>query len=131
MNWLRKPLDRILAGRRRAHDIGDRSYFCLDSFLVNLVLSTEEFFFVQIWANDGVSFDPIYPIARAYNTKVKGIVVEPTRDAFEQLCRNYENFPAIIKVNKAIHTHMKEMSIHKVDPERLSGLPNWSRGIAS
>lgn len=50
-------------------------------------LSTKEIFFIQIGANDGVSQDPIFK----YSEKWKGILIEPLKEPFNNLIKNYEN----------------------------------------
>lgn len=54
-------------------------YFCR--------VSPKDFFFVQIGANDGQSGDPIYEFIKKY--RLSGILVEPQKDAFERLQKNY------------------------------------------
>lgn len=58
-------------------------------------------------------------------------MLEPLKDVFEVLKRNYRNYPNIIPVNAAIHNTQKEMTIYRVDPEKQGELPDWARGIAS
>jgi FkbM family methyltransferase len=53
----------------------------------------DDFFFVNIGANDGVSNDVIYPFIREYGWR--GIVVEPLPPVFEELKRNYREFRGI------------------------------------
>lgn len=62
----------------------------------------EDFFFLQIGANDGRSNDPIYPFVNTYHPS--GILVEPQPDAFAQLQATYPNsdFPSLKLINAAI-----------------------------
>jgi FkbM family methyltransferase len=87
--------------------------------------------FVQIGANDGRSFDPIYRFVNQHRDRVAGVVVEPVKPSFESLQRNYRRHPGVATVNAAIHNTEREMTIHRVDPRRLKGLPSWARGTAS
>jgi hypothetical protein len=87
--------------------------------------------FVQIGANDGVSFDPIHAFVRAHRDKVRGLVVEPLADKFAQLSAAYADLPAIRPVHAAIHNTERRMTIHRVDPRLEHRLPRWARGIAS
>ena len=50
-------------------------------------LSTENIFFIQIGANDGVSQDPIFQ----FNNNWNGLLVEPIPEIFEELKNNYKN----------------------------------------
>ncbi|HZM03558.1 MAG TPA: FkbM family methyltransferase [Candidatus Saccharimonadales bacterium] len=60
----------------------------------------ENFFFVQIGAHDGISYDPI----RAYILEYKwqGILVEPQRQMFDSLQQNYKESSHLILENCAI-----------------------------
>lgn len=87
-----------------------------------------DFFFVQIGANDGISFDPIYDLVTKEN--VHGIALEPVASIFEKLKKNYAPFPNVIPVNKAIHKTEKEMVLYRVDPENKQ-YPDWTIGTAS
>ena len=89
----------------------------------------QDFFFVQIGANDGVSFDWTYKFVTA--NRVKGIVVEPLRDIFDELCENYKEHPQILPVNVAIHKTERNIELYRVDPKKSDVLPDWTKGIAS
>ena len=86
------------------------------------------FFFVQIGANDGISFDPIYNLVTKEN--VHGVALEPVASIFEKLKRNYIDFPNVIPVNKAIHKTEKEMVLYRVNPDNKQ-YPDWTIGTAS
>lgn len=86
---------------------------------------------VQIGANDGVRADPIYRFISRNPARVRGLVVEPVKDYFEQLVANYRHIPGITPVNMAIHRHEKEMTMYRVDPAKAATLPPWTKGIAS
>lgn len=114
--------------------VDKRDYFHVEPFLYRQIRQKGSFFFVQIGANDGVSFDPIHPFVTKYssnNVSIRGIVIEPMTDAYRQLCRNYSQFPGIVTINAAIHNTEKEMTLYKVDPKKLDQLPVGSKGIAS
>lgn len=53
-----------------------------------------------VGAFDGVSNDPIYGIVREFD--LRGLIVEPQKDAFEALRRNYAHHPRIVLVNAAV-----------------------------
>jgi FkbM family methyltransferase len=86
------------------------------------------FFFLQIGANDGVSFDWLHEFVTS--NRVRGVVVEPLSDFFAELCRNYRDHPQVVPVNVAIHRTAREVDIYRVDP-KAKGLPSWTKGIAS
>jgi len=91
--------------------------------------SRGEFPFVQIGANDGVSFDSLYEFV--CNRKSRGVVVEPLPRYFESLEKNYQGYPAILPVRCAIHPSEESALIYYVDPKRESEVPEFARGIGS
>ncbi|HOM64548.1 MAG TPA: FkbM family methyltransferase [Ignavibacteriales bacterium] len=86
----------------------------------------KDFFFIQIGANDGISFDPIYDVVK--KLKLSGIAIEPVKDYYEDLVKNYKN-SNVITVNKAIYEKSGKISIYRVKND--NDLPKWSKGIAS
>lgn len=87
------------------------------------------FSFVQVGANDGVSFDFLYSFV--IKRKPQGVVIEPVFDYFKELENNYKDFPEIIKVNKAVHPFEKEILMNKISPDAIDKYPEWVKGIAS
>ena len=87
-----------------------------------------DFFFVQIGANDGISYDPIFSLVT--KEKVKGIVIEPIPDIFTQLKNNYKDYPQVEPLNLAIHKNKKEMTLYRVDPKNKK-YPEWTKGTPS
>ena len=130
--WIRKF---ILSQLDRAGYRLERTDLNLDPFferrLQRLLDRKGSLSFVQIGANDGVSFDPLNPFIRRHGERITGIVVEPLQDKFAQLCRTYADYPRIHKVNAAIHNTERRMMLHRVDPRFERKLPGWARGIAS
>lgn len=87
------------------------------------------FSFIQVGANDGVSFDFLYDFVITRNSS--GIVIEPVTDYFKELEYNYKDFSKIIKINKAVHPLEKEIIINKIAPHVAQKYPDWVKGIAS
>lgn len=85
--------------------------------------------FLQIGANDGISFDCLYSFVT--QNKWKGVVVEPLEDFYKRLCLNYEFYSDVIPLNVAIHPTAKEFNLYRVDPKYYKFLPDWTQGIAS
>lgn len=106
-------------------------FFDFEALLYSYLHDHDRFFFVQIGACDGVSYDPLYKFVVRNHRKVKGIVVEPIKEYFEQLKKNYKRYPQIVAVNAAIHTTEKEMPLYRADPKKKKELPKWTKGIAS
>lgn len=103
--------------------------FNLKSILEKNFKINKPFVFVQVGANDGVSFDFLYDFVVL--RKSSGIVIEPIKEYYDELIENYINFDGIIKVNKAIHPIEKQLSIYKINPTSKSKYPDWVKGIAS
>lgn len=104
---------------------------CLEPLLYHRLEQTNDFFFVQIGANDGKLADPIYSFVTRNHDELHGIAIEPMRDVFKELCETYKNYQNIQLLNIAIHNTLKEAILYKVDPKKASKLPCWVKGIAS
>ena len=116
----------------RGYGIIRYEYFNFLELLLQACLKKNgNLFFIQIGANDGIRFDPIYEFVKSNRRKVGGIVLEPLRDFFEELKFNYGKCPNILPLNVAIHNSRKMISIYRVDPKRLDDMPDWYKGTAS
>lgn len=60
----------------------------------------QDFSFVVIGANDGMTGDPIYPFIRKYGWK--GVLVEPQANRFSELVRNFRDQDGLAFENAAI-----------------------------
>lgn len=85
--------------------------------------------FLQIGANDGVSFDCLYEYVTM--SKWSGVVVEPLTDFYKKLYMNYEDYPLVQTVNLAIHATENRFNLYRVDPKYYSELPDWAKGTAT
>ena len=104
----------------------DRFKMHLDELLVR---QGENFFFVQIGANDGIRFDGLYDFVT--RNRVRGLVVEPLTYYFERLRENYRRYPGVVPVRTAIHASETSATIHVPDPAKSESLPDWADGIGS
>ncbi|MFV8373858.1 FkbM family methyltransferase [Flavobacterium sp. LB1P71] len=89
----------------------------------------KSFNFIQVGANDGISFDFLFDFVIQRDSS--GIVIEPVKEYFDELKLNYKDFPKIIKINKAVHPCNKEVAINKIAPNAIDKYPDWVKGIAS
>lgn len=85
--------------------------------------------FLQIGANDGISFDCLYDYVTQHQWD--GVVVEPLEDFYESLCNNYKNYPSVKPIKYAINSNQTEMSLFKLNPNYYNYYPDWAKGIAS
>lgn len=85
--------------------------------------------FLQIGANDGVSFDTLFEFVTTKGCR--GVVVEPLPAYFEKLALNYRSYPLIRPVQLAIHPTEESFPIYSVSQNKLGAYPTWVNGIAS
>lgn len=88
----------------------------------------ENFFFIQIGACDGVSFDALYDFVLA--KRLRGIAIEPLPDLFQELKQNYAGCPSVLPLNVGIHRTAKEMTMYRI-LSSTNGLPDYVKGMAS
>lgn len=108
-----------------------RNFVFLDCILNKLLSQKGHLNYIQIGGNDGINDDPLYHFITWNKNKVSGYVLEPVLDYFNELEKNYKNYPLIKPLNLAIHNFESEMTIHRVDPKQAAILPKYSKGIAS
>ncbi len=111
--------------RKTGYRISKRSKF--DDTLDFLLKSQNDFFFIQIGANDGVRFDTLYYKLTSY--PISGIVVEPINKYYQRLKLNYEDYPNVIPLNLALHPSEKSIKLY-YDETKIPTEP-WRTGIGS
>jgi FkbM family methyltransferase len=109
----RKGLIGLLESRGYCVSFGEPATFA--GILSAFKSRREKFFFVQIGAYDGLKSDPIQAAVR--QCRWRGILVEPQRDAFERLKRNYANIPNLIFENIAVATSEGSLSLYTLRDE--------------
>ncbi|MDX5385994.1 MAG: FkbM family methyltransferase [Alteromonadaceae bacterium] len=87
--------------------------------------------FIQIGANDGQRFDPIYEFVTSENFKFSGLVVEPVPRFYRALKQVYCDQPGIKAINAAIHNDQSEATLYVVGEAYESKVPEWALGTAS
>jgi FkbM family methyltransferase len=93
----------------------------------------DDFFFIQIGANNGKRYDPIHHLIVSEKGKVKGIAIEPIQEYFNELQTTYKDFPQIKLLNKAVHNSESEQTIYKIAPgyetngEHLKGMSSFDQ----
>lgn len=86
----------------------------------------KDFFFLQIGANNGKRFDPIFNVVTSLD--LSGLAIEPVKEYYDELVVNYRN-SKVIPVNRAIYEENKKISVFRVKKD--VDLPEWTKGIAS
>lgn len=97
--------------------------------MLNTLHKRKKINFLQIGANDGISFDCLYDYVTQYNWE--GVVVEPLEDFYKSLCNNYKDYPNVKPIKYAINSTQTEMSLFKLNPNYYNYYPDWAKGIAS
>lgn len=88
-------------------------------------------FFVEVGANDGFAFDPLYESVVKHGWR--GLLIEPLPDLFAQLRETYEGREGMVFENVAIAEYTGQKTMIRVDPEavELGRVPYWAKGIGS
>jgi FkbM family methyltransferase len=82
---------------------------------------------LQIGAFDGITGDCMYPMVERHG--LKGVLVEPQRDAFARLTANYSRFPGFQFVNAAIAAQDGSTTLYGI--KHGTEGPAWLHQIAS
>lgn len=88
----------------------------------------KDFFFIQIGAHNGIANDPIRKYVFKYG--LKGILLEPQKEIFMILVKNYKEQPQLIFENVAISDKNETRSLYKIK-SNAQNLPKWADQLAS
>jgi|GEM_PF-966997 len=134
MRLVKKNFKKYLKNKllKKGFRIQNLYYFnFFDSLLYQILMKQDRIKFLQIGANDGKRFDPIFEFVSINHSRLEGIVLEPIKDYYNELKYNYSKYKNIISVNKAIHNDLDEAIIYKLDKEKEHLAPEFAKGIAS
>lgn len=126
INYLKKQVNKTGYQIKKVNN-----FIFLDSILNKLLSYKGKINFIQIGGNDGVNDDPLHHFIVWNKDNVSGFILEPVKDYYDDLEKNYKNFPLINTLNLAIHNTEKEMIINRVRAEYQTKLPKYTKGIAS
>lgn len=127
-NWLLIILIKISNKCGRGFYLKKR-IFSSQNILEKNFPKSNSFNFIQVGANDGISFDFLYDFVTKRNSQ--GVVIEPVKDYFNELDQNYKDYPNIIRINKAVHSSQEKVEINRISPKAVGKYPDWVKGIAS
>ncbi len=99
----------------------------LDFVLSHYRVDHADVSYLQIGAFDGVEGDPVYPLIARH--KLRGILLEPQKDAFASLKENYARFRGFHLINAAIAAHDGESTLYRIKSEATG--PPWLHQLAS
>lgn len=125
MNLLVRIINRLFRFSRYRIEI--IPYFKVE---VNRLIKTgRKIKFIQVGANDGVSFDDLFQYVTGYHWS--GVAIEPLNHVYNRLVINYEDYKEVIPLRVAVHPTEKEIVIYRVSRKFISQYPDWVSGIAS
>ena len=109
--------------------LGNFNYLNLPKVLEYLTKNKLVKSVIQIGANDGNRFDDLNIFIKKY--KIKSILVEPIKENFEELKKNYKNIENIIFENSAISVGNELSFLYKVKSDYLGCYGEHVKGISS
>lgn len=112
---------------RRSGDDIVKPFNLLELLVHDYLARNNDFFFIQIGANDGVSSDELNPIILKYH--LYGLLVEPVPCYFEKLKEEYAGETQLMFENCAIYE--KDGFIKVYYFRQGSPIPEWCFGMAS
>lgn len=108
---IRKLLRKIGYG---VYKIDSSEFYNFENLLYAVLNNDKYVKYVQIGANDGVRFDPMFDFVRKNHKFVTGLLLEPVKEYFEELKLNYLRFTKIFPIQTAIHNSKKSMVMYTV-----------------
>ena len=109
--------------------ISSKSYLKIDKLLDALFKDKKINNIVQIGANDGVRFDILNNYIKKYKTK--SVLVEPIKENYEKLKKNYEDCNFMSFENSAISTDNEISFLYKVNKKYIKNYDDHIPGITS
>ena len=122
-----KLIDKNLFKNNRL--LSNKSFLTINIILKNIFEKKKINNLIQIGANDGDRFDILNYYIKKYQTK--SLLVEPIKQIFEQLKKNYKNYNFITFDNSAISVNNEISYLYKVDSLKIKNYGNHIPGITS
>jgi FkbM family methyltransferase len=93
---------------------------------------SDDFFFLQVGANDGKMDDPLRPLIVKH--RLRGLLVEPLPDCFAALRRNFADQPQLLFENCALGARDGEQELFRVHPGAypeagIQGMAGFSKEV--
>ena len=110
-------------------EIDSNNCLTLDKFLQSIFQKQNITGLIQVGANDGLRYDHINKYIKHYKTK--SILVEPIKEYFDQLKKNYTDCENIFFENLAISVKDQINYLYKVKTDDLEKYDEHIKGISS
>ena len=110
-------------------EIDTNNCLTLDKFLQSIFQKQNITGLIQVGANDGLRYDHINKYIKHYKTK--SILVEPIKEYFDQLKKNYTDYENIFFENLAISVKDQINYLYKVKTNDLEKYDEHIKGISS
>ncbi len=109
--------------------LSEKSFTTIDKLLKTLFEEKKINYLIQIGANDGERFDILNYYIKKYQTKC--LLVEPIKENFEKLKKNYENCSFVSFDNCAISVNNEITHLYKISSKYIKNYNNHIPGITS
>ena len=106
-----------------------KSDLTLNKIIENLIKNDQIKNLIQIGANDGKSFEELNILIKKY--KIESLLVEPIKENFELLQKNYKDFKNVILVNSALSVNNEISFLYKVNPQYYNKYGEFIKAIPS
>ena len=101
----------------------------INKIIENLIKNDQIKNLIQIGANDGKSFEELNILIKEY--QIKSFLVEPIKENFELLKKNYDGFKNVILENSALSINNKISFLYKVSPSHYHKYGEFIKAIPS
>ena len=101
----------------------------LEKIIISLVEKNVVNSLIQIGANDGILNDHVHNVIKKF--KLKSLLLEPIKNYFLDLKKNYFNYDNIKFENSALSVNNEILFLYKVDPRHSEKYGGLSAGISS
>ena len=101
----------------------------INKIIENLIKNDQIKNLIQIGANDGKSFEELNILIKEY--QIKSFLVEPIKENFELLKKNYDGFKNVIFENSALSINNKISFLYKVNPSHYHKYGEFIKAIPS
>lgn len=90
------------------------------------LIDSDDFYFIEVGANDGKTNDPLYDYVKKFD--LSGVLVEPQKEAYDKLKENYNDVDGLDFANIALSFEDGYKKLYKpIDNLNMSGLASFEK----